>query len=123
LLRALEATASTQRFVGQLDGLVQKLFFPPNVKGWDGGATWINSATLLGRANLVRELVTSSDTRFAGGSLVDYIERQGWTTPEQIVDGWCELLVATPLAADVRAQLDDTLKNNKDRRQALPQVL
>lgn len=123
LLRALEATSSTQRLVGQLDGLGQKLFFPPNVKGWDGGTTWINSATLIGRANLVRELVTSTDTRFAGGSLGDYVERQGWTTPEQIVDGWCELLVATPLAKDVHAQLVKTLKSNKDRRQALPQVL
>ena len=29
----------------------QRLFFPPNVKGWDGGAAWINSGTLLTREN------------------------------------------------------------------------
>jgi hypothetical protein len=93
------------------------------VKGWDGGTSWINSATLLGRANLIREIVTSGDTRFAGGSLADYVERQGWNTPAEIVDGWTELLVAAPLSPDVRAQLIDTLKNNKNRREALAQAL
>lgn len=29
----------------------QRLFFPPNVKGWDGGAAWLNSGTLLTREN------------------------------------------------------------------------
>ena len=32
----------------------QELFAPPNVKGWDGGTTWLNSATLLERAQLVQ---------------------------------------------------------------------
>ena len=32
--------------------LGQELFFPPNVKGWDGGRAWINSSTLLQRYNL-----------------------------------------------------------------------
>jgi Protein of unknown function (DUF1800) len=27
------------------------LFYPPNVKGWDGGATWVNSSTILTREN------------------------------------------------------------------------
>jgi uncharacterized protein (DUF1800 family) len=29
----------------------QVLFFPPNVAGWPGGASWINSSTLLNRIN------------------------------------------------------------------------
>ena len=32
--------------------LGQDLFYPPNVKGWDGGRTWINANTLLTRYNL-----------------------------------------------------------------------
>jgi|688.fasta_scaffold12917_12 uncharacterized protein (DUF1800 family) len=31
--------------------LGQNLFMPPSVKGWDGGTTWINSATLIRRSN------------------------------------------------------------------------
>jgi uncharacterized protein (DUF1800 family) len=33
--------------------LGQNLFSPPNVKGWPGGEAWINSATLLGRKQLL----------------------------------------------------------------------
>jgi uncharacterized protein (DUF1800 family) len=29
----------------------QVLFYPPNVKGWDGGAAWLNSQTILTREN------------------------------------------------------------------------
>jgi hypothetical protein len=32
-------------------------FYPPNVKGWDGGKSWINTATLAYRYDLARELV------------------------------------------------------------------
>jgi uncharacterized protein (DUF1800 family) len=35
-----------------LEGLGQKLFAPPNVKGWEGGRTWLNSATLVARHNV-----------------------------------------------------------------------
>lgn len=34
--------------------LGQNLFMPPSVKGWDGGITWINSATLIRRSNTAR---------------------------------------------------------------------
>jgi uncharacterized protein (DUF1800 family) len=32
-------------------------FFPPNVKGWDGGKSWINTATLTFRYKLARQFV------------------------------------------------------------------
>src|SRR5215469_15662756 len=37
--------------------LGQTPFYPPNVKGWDGGKSWINTATLAYRYDLARELV------------------------------------------------------------------
>ncbi len=39
--------------------LGQSLFYPPNVKGWDGGRAWINANTLLRRYNLSRSLVVA----------------------------------------------------------------
>lgn len=41
--------------------LGQNLFTPPNVKGWPGGEVWINSATLLGRKQLLDRLFTNED--------------------------------------------------------------
>jgi uncharacterized protein (DUF1800 family) len=34
-----------------LRAMGQVLFYPPNVKGWDGGAAWLNSQTVLTREN------------------------------------------------------------------------
>jgi hypothetical protein len=46
--------------------LGQKLFDPPNVKGWEGGFAWISTATLMQRGNLAGMLlgvVDQSDLR------------------------------------------------------------
>jgi uncharacterized protein (DUF1800 family) len=40
-----------------LANLGQNLFTPPNVKGWDGGVTWITTNNLLERYNLAEALV------------------------------------------------------------------
>lgn len=42
---------------GMLRQLGQELFAPPNVKGWDGGVTWITTNTLLTRYNDAEALV------------------------------------------------------------------
>ncbi len=36
----------------------QRLFYPPTVKGWDGGKAWINAATVFSRANLAGALLS-----------------------------------------------------------------
>lgn len=41
--------------------LGQNVFAPPNVKGWPGGEAWINSATLLGRKQLLDRLFRADD--------------------------------------------------------------
>ena len=46
LERPLPAPALSSEILAQLG---QKLFAPPNVKGWDGGITWINTASLQRR--------------------------------------------------------------------------
>ena len=37
--------------------LGQAVFYPPNVKGWDGGRTWINPATVFERDNVARYIL------------------------------------------------------------------
>ncbi len=50
--------ANVVRLLGRLG---QDVFEPPNVKGWDGGRTWIQSATMLDRIRFVSALVHKSD--------------------------------------------------------------
>jgi uncharacterized protein (DUF1800 family) len=43
--------------LGALRRMGQILFYPPNVKGWDGGAAWLNSQTMLTRENFASGLM------------------------------------------------------------------
>ncbi len=55
-LRALEVSVRWPPVVELLADLGQSVFEPPSVKGWDGGRLWINTSTLLLRANFVTGL-------------------------------------------------------------------
>ncbi len=50
--------------VGATALLGQTLFAPPNVKGWPGGESWVNSASLLNRKQFVERIFRGED-RFA----------------------------------------------------------
>lgn len=54
-------TANLRPFVIASALLGQNLFAPPNVKGWPGGEAWINSASLLGRKQLLDRLFKNED--------------------------------------------------------------
>ncbi|MCC5821992.1 MAG: DUF1800 domain-containing protein [Phycisphaerales bacterium] len=44
--------------LASMDRMGQNLFYPPSVKGWDGGRAWINTATLFARQNTLTYLIT-----------------------------------------------------------------
>jgi uncharacterized protein (DUF1800 family) len=48
-------------FAALTDGLGQAIFYPPNVKGWDGGRSWINPATIFQRENTARYILFPED--------------------------------------------------------------
>jgi uncharacterized protein (DUF1800 family) len=123
VLRALDATTNMVQLANRLGELGQKPLYPPNVKGWDGGRAWINSSTLLGRANLMHSLATSNDVRFGGGSLTQWLAECGIRSPEEAIDHLAELLVAVPLSADVRAQLLASANQGGSLDQRLRQTL
>src|SRR5207253_2463044 len=49
-----------QTLVGWLGGMGQKLFAPPNVKGWPGGRSWLNTSTVLERDNFAAALAVGT---------------------------------------------------------------
>ena len=42
-----------------LEQMGQSLFTPPNVKGWEGGRSWLNTSTVLARHNFAENVVTT----------------------------------------------------------------
>ena len=59
---------------GMTRQLGQDLFAPPNVKGWDGGVTWITTNTLLARYNDAQALVEGT---LPSLSAADFAKKQG----------------------------------------------
>ena len=47
-----------RQLIATLRGMGQMPFDPPNVRGWVGGRSWINSATLAARRQLIQALLT-----------------------------------------------------------------
>ena len=106
LLRSLEGSADANMIAIGMAEIGQSLLYPPNVKGWPGGRNWIDSSTLLGRANLVRRLLDNGKTRFGGGSLSDYAKRHGiGDAPDAQVDWIANLLLAIPLSSEVQSRI------------------
>ncbi len=103
LLRALGATASATVLAGQMRELGMALFFPPNVKGWDGGEQWINSATWMGRVNAVARLTDELSQALPGSENLD--RREGIQSAENAVAWGCERLLAVPLSDRRKASL------------------
>jgi len=54
--------------VDALDLMGQNILFPPSVKGWVGGRSWINTSTLFVRQNLLTHLLTGRLPSGLGGS-------------------------------------------------------
>lgn len=105
LLRSLEAPVNTYALHEDLQKLGQGVFFPPNVKGWDGATAWINSSTLVGRANLVWAIV-SGDGRMKARFVPEKLAAlAGTDQPAAKAARLAELLLACPLPDAVQVQL------------------
>lgn len=76
-MRAMQCTSNLGFVADRLRTIGQSVFFPPNVKGWEGGRSWINSSTLAGRANLIYELIYHENTRFDGTTLPQFANKMG----------------------------------------------
>ena len=105
-MRTLEGTCNAFKLAEELAVLGQELFYPPNVKGWDGGRTWIDSSTLLGRASLVPRLIEDPNTRFAGGTLETLAEKRNLKSTADAVAWLAEHLLAVPLPRDVQQRIE-----------------
>lgn len=105
-LHALEGSANTYALANDLRDLGQAVFFPPNVKGWDGGSAWINSSTLVGRANLVWNILSDRDGRFNTRLALDRLPAlNGADDPAAISRRLADLLIGFSLPDAVYVQL------------------
>jgi uncharacterized protein (DUF1800 family) len=111
IVRALEGRVGTVALAEALEQLGQNLFYPPSVKGWDGGPNWINGQTLLFRQNLALALTSTEDGRF--GRRTDpaaLVRAHNRKTEEEIVDFFLGLFLQGDVPAETRTRLLDYLR-------------
>ncbi|MEW4487366.1 DUF1800 domain-containing protein [Thalassoglobus sp. JC818] len=116
-LRALEGSTDQYALTSGMLELGQVPFFPPNVKGWDGGRTWINSSTLLARSNLIQSILKNKNTRFSHGTLGDLFDKHRLNSSEEIVNWLESMLLAVSLPAPVRSQLQAKIDSGAGKRE------
>jgi uncharacterized protein (DUF1800 family) len=106
LLRALEVSGDGARLGALAQACAQQgqdLFYPPSVKGWDGGQSWVTSATLLARSNWVADVVWgNSDLDMAPYDPLAWARRQG-LAPGEAVEGYIAVLLQGDLSAHARS--------------------
>ena len=105
-LRTLDGSTDSYKLAEALQRLGQGLLYPPSVKGWDGGRTWINSSTLLARSNLIRSLLENDKTRFGKQTLVEHLRKVGANSTDEIID----LLETTLFAVRIPAAAKDRIR-------------
>src|ERR1700737_4882234 len=103
IAQTLRATsADAKGFVAAANAMApmgQVLFYPPNVAGWPGGASWINSSTLLNRINFAN----AAARRTAASSPARSIDRLTAT----LLDGNVTSATRDGLQAFAKAHPDD----------------
>ncbi len=119
LVRGLDVSTGVIELTKDLKRCGQALFFPPNVKGWDGGRTWINSSTLLARANLMQRMIHADQTRFGGLLLVEYLDQLGIRSTKDALAHFENQLLAVPIAESRRQQLILLAGSQADKYQKL----
>jgi uncharacterized protein (DUF1800 family) len=112
----IELVAGTYRALGidtvdkpilvNLDAMGQMPFNPPNVAGWPGGATWINSNTLLERVNFAHDVARRSG-RFLEQHLPQATKRGSVTADFNPVDYFGALLLDGNIPQDDREALTE----------------
>jgi uncharacterized protein (DUF1800 family) len=81
----------------------QDLFHPPNVKGWDGGKTWLTSTTMLERGNWCNDIVWgNTDFGLKAYDPLAWAQRQG-VAPAQAGATYLDLLLEGDLATAERS--------------------
>ncbi len=114
-VRALEGAAGTLPLAEALEGLGQVLFAPPSVKGWDGGESWLNAQTLLGRNNLALALTSTEDSRFGARCDPSQLAAKHDTkTDAKLVDFLLDLFLQGDAPEGARTRLLGYLKTAKD---------
>ena len=86
-----------------LSNMGQNLYDPPDVAGWDLGASWFSTGSMLARMNFASQLAGNQKFRLATAATPHT------STPENLLAFVLDALRTAPLHGDVTQSLKDYL--------------
>jgi uncharacterized protein (DUF1800 family) len=113
-VRMVEATTDFATASNSLAGMGQVLFNPEDAKGWDWGASWMNTGTLFARSTMVNTMCTNrgnTGTRFDPNRLLAGGDA---STAEKVVDILAERLNVEDVSSKIRASWVEYMDSNDD---------
>jgi hypothetical protein len=89
----------------------QNLFDPPNVKGWEGGRTWVNSNRIFVRYNFVADVLERMPGPGGqrGIDVVAALESKEFTSSAEVVDYLAKSCFVVSLDEQRRSELIEFL--------------
>jgi uncharacterized protein (DUF1800 family) len=106
--RLFGVSKATPLTLGALSRMTQVLFYPPNVKGWAGGSTWINSSTVLARENFANALMTANVVNGAAS----WLFASGVTDPSAAAQTLAQSIVQGDVSPASLANLEAYLRGD-----------
>jgi len=115
--RTGQITVNSYSLLGTLELMGQLLYAPPNVKGWEAGKAWLNTATVLARHNFAHSLVNgmgdlnenakkyNQQTFLTAADPLAIMRGQELTEPDRVVDLYARLLLPGDFRPEVRSKL------------------
>jgi uncharacterized protein (DUF1800 family) len=104
VIHSLEQLVPTPPLVADLVAMGQNLCDPPTSKGWEGGRTWITSATLIVRDNLAAALL-APEGRYEGKLDPQVVLGRHGVRDRAVAKCWWDLLLQGDVRPEVRAAL------------------
>lgn len=108
IVRGLEGLVPTEKLAGDLAALGQSLYYPPTIKGWEGGPFWLNGATLVGRSNLAAALLFGAKPYDDKIDPFAVAQKHGHATPQAAARFLVDLFLQGDLDEGVAGALSKT---------------
>src|SRR5262249_22845627 len=108
---------SPYSLIGVLELMGQQLFAPPNVKGWEGARSWLNTATVLARHNFAQGVsqgmgeLNQTAAQITGQGFLPAVDplalirKDKIHDPEKVIRLYGEMLLPGDLRKDVNTKL------------------